>query len=141
MKQITSEGLQPRGYTPTDASLPEDGDVDTSFADHQREDVTHRLDLNECSSQPCSTGNMSNIYRGRLTDGVDVAIKCVKDMKYSVNALREIVAWSKSRHENVLQLIGSAEYMDLVAMVSPWMANGCLSTYLFTHPEVEGYAV
>ncbi|KAG8795973.1 hypothetical protein FRC12_007319 [Ceratobasidium sp. 428] len=41
-------------------------------------DMAHRLDLATCSEIPISSGGFGDIYRGRLNDGTQVAIKTIR---------------------------------------------------------------
>jgi serine/threonine protein kinase len=43
--------------------------------------------------------------------------------------LREALVWSHATHENVLPLLGAARLRDSVALISPWMEGGDLTTY------------
>ncbi|KAH7333944.1 kinase-like domain-containing protein [Rhizoctonia solani] len=102
------------------------------------------LSLRSCSSHPVSTGGFGDIYLGRLENGVTVAIKVarystnhVQSRKQSKHAAKELHTWAKCQHPNVLPLLGMAEFQDQIAMVSPWMKNGDLRSYLRQHPEVE----
>ncbi|CAE6447433.1 unnamed protein product [Rhizoctonia solani] len=102
------------------------------------------LPLRSCSSHPVSTGGFGDIYLGRLENGVRVAVKVAR---YSTNhlhfkkqakhAAKELHAWAKCQHPNVLPLLGMVEFRDQIAMVSPWMKNGDLRNYLRQHPQAD----
>ena len=47
---------------------------------------------------------------------------------------REIDVWKRLDHENVVPLLGiTTDIGPSVGMVSPWMANGDLNTFLHQH--------
>ncbi|KAG8742763.1 hypothetical protein FRC10_000930 [Ceratobasidium sp. 414] len=50
-------------------------------------------------------------------------------------------AWSKAKHNNVLQLLGAATFQDQFSLLSPWMVNGDLSNYLSKYPNVDRYPI
>ncbi|KAG8730122.1 GTP-binding protein Rho1, partial [Ceratobasidium sp. 414] len=50
---------------------------------------------------------------------------------------REIHAWAKCDHENVLELFGLTQHRGKLAVVSPWMENGNLRQYLTKNPDVD----
>ncbi|KAG8747184.1 hypothetical protein FRC12_014135 [Ceratobasidium sp. 428] len=50
---------------------------------------------------------------------------------------REIHAWAKCRHENVLELIGLTQHQGKLAVVAPWMGNGNLRQYLDKNPDAD----
>ncbi|KAF8596615.1 kinase-like protein [Ceratobasidium sp. AG-I] len=91
-------------------------------------------------------GGFGDVWKGELTNGVVVAVKCVLlhhtpegDQKGLKRAMRETYVWSKARHENVQELTGVIMFRGLLGMVSPWMENGNLQEYLKAHAEVERY--
>lgn len=45
--------------------------------------------------------------------------------------------WIQSKHENVLPFLGYQIVDDEPRLVSPWMTNGSLETYLTTHPDIS----
>ena len=54
---------------------------------------------------------------------------------------KEAIVWRQLRHENIAPFLGLCEDTELfrnrVALVSPWMSNGDLSSYLQKNPEVD----
>lgn len=53
------------------------------------------------------------------------------------HAALELHTWSKCRHPNVVELLGAAEFRDQIGMVSLWMENGSLPSFLAKHPDVD----
>ena len=54
---------------------------------------------------------------------------------------KEAIVWRQLRHENIAPFLGLCEDSELfrnrVALVSPWMSNGDLSSYLQKNPDVD----
>jgi hypothetical protein len=136
-------------------------EIATQLEEHGCENITERLDIPSCSSFPLSRGGFGDVYRGSLHDGTQVAIKTMrfevnsaddsrKALKVSIfisavfvtlrgvqHAARELHTWSKCQHPNVVPLLGLAEFRDEVGMVSLWMDNGSLPSYLSRNPDVD----
>ncbi|KAF8595411.1 kinase-like protein [Ceratobasidium sp. AG-I] len=82
-----------------------------------------------------SSGGFGDVYQGTMRNGAQVALKCLRCYvnKGEVNqnalkhAAKELYAWSKCKHNNVVQLLGLAEFRGQITMVSPWMENGSVS--------------
>ncbi|KAG8768234.1 hypothetical protein FRC12_005692 [Ceratobasidium sp. 428] len=109
-------------------------------------DITERLDLEKCGRAPMAGGGFGDVYQGSLCGGEKVAIKCarlylrrddVNGHKLLKRAAREIYVWSCLEHDNVLKLLGLAQFRDHLAMISPWMDNGTLLEYLGRHPGID----
>lgn len=108
-------------------------------------DLTDQLDLDKCSEIPYLGGSFGDIWHGKLQDGGTVAVKCLRwyshtphgDEKLLKHAAHELYAWSKAKHENILELLGVAHFRGRIAMISPWMENGSLSSYLMGHPDAD----
>ncbi|ELU45146.1 Pkinase domain-containing protein [Rhizoctonia solani AG-1 IA] len=115
-------------------------------------DISHDLDIAECTKYPVATGGFGDVYRGRLRQGDAVAIKCLRVIVGAIDedgkkelrrAAHEVYVWSKCNHPNVLKLIGLAQYQGRIAMVSPWMervaylhANGIIHGDIKGAPEI-----
>ncbi|KAG8714121.1 hypothetical protein FRC08_012336 [Ceratobasidium sp. 394] len=110
-------------------------------------DVTQRLDLNRCGNFPIAGGGFGDIYQGALVCGTRVAIKCPRlflnndkqGNETLKNVAREIYAWSKLKHPNVLELIGLSTFRGQISMVSAWMENGTLPCFIVANPGVDRY--
>ncbi|KAJ1300895.1 hypothetical protein OPQ81_003321 [Rhizoctonia solani] len=91
-------------------------------------------------------GNFGDIWRGKLNDGTDVAVKVwriswlsTENHKILKRLTREIYNWSKTNHANVHQLLGVMMFQGRVGMVSRWMPNGNLQEYLSKHKTADRY--
>ncbi|QRV93573.1 Tyrosine kinase catalytic domain protein [Ceratobasidium sp. AG-Ba] len=114
---------------------------------HGCPDITSVLDLPHCAAAPIAAGGFGDIYQGQLQTGTEVAIKCPRffihrseiDRSTMKAAARELHAWSKYNHPNVLGLLGVARFRDRIAMISPWMKNGTMSQYIARTPNADRY--
>ncbi|KAG9119100.1 hypothetical protein FRC07_006058, partial [Ceratobasidium sp. 392] len=88
--------------------------------------ITNRLDLASCSVYPISRGGFGDIYRGKIQDGTQVAIKTTR--LYEVN----------SNHQSELKSAARlVEFRGQIGMISTWEMNGHLRLYLEQHPEAD----
>ncbi|QRV98495.1 Serine/threonine-protein kinase [Ceratobasidium sp. AG-Ba] len=55
------------------------------------------------------------------------------------HAARELHIWSKCQHPNVLALMGLVIFRDQIGMVSRWMEQGNLPTYIAQNPGVDRF--
>ncbi|KAG9082157.1 hypothetical protein FRC06_005195, partial [Ceratobasidium sp. 370] len=107
-------------------------------------DITHKLAADRFSEYPLYSGGFGEIYSGyMITGGTKVAVKCARhhiqddQNEHNMRATREIHAWAKCDHENVLELFGLVQHRGKLAVVSPWMENGNLRQYLSKKPDVD----
>ncbi|KAG9082765.1 hypothetical protein FRC06_004865, partial [Ceratobasidium sp. 370] len=125
-------------------------------------DLTSQLDLSSCPDAALSGGRFGDVWRGRLLDWTQVAIKCLR-LHTAVNskaikvrsrfelggnprspqqhAARELYFWSKLKHSNVLELLGFAMFQGQLAMISPWMEKGTLNDHIRRHPALDRWAL
>ncbi|KAG8733930.1 hypothetical protein FRC11_014874 [Ceratobasidium sp. 423] len=105
--------------------------------------VANELDESSTSRNPVARGGGGDVYSGEFHTGKRVALKCVRlaigneDRNKLKKTAHELYVWSKCNHPNVLELIGVTHHRDQVAMVSPWMDNGDLLTFLRQHPGAD----
>ncbi|KAF8602917.1 kinase-like protein [Ceratobasidium sp. AG-I] len=108
-------------------------------------DLTKDLDAEGFSNMAISGGGFADVYRGKLRNGLLVAVKCPRwlfagaEQNRGVlkDVARELHAWSKCKHIYILDLLGMAGFRNQVAMVSPWMANGTMPQYFSANPEAN----
>ncbi|KAG8708243.1 GTP-binding protein Rho1 [Ceratobasidium sp. 394] len=120
-------------------------DVIQALATRGCPDITHRLDPDRFSEYPLYSGGFGEIYSGCMkAGGTKVAVKCarhhIQDDQNDHNMrliAREIHAWAKCDHENVLELFGLTQHRGKLAVVSPWMENGNLRQYLTKNPDAD----
>ncbi|KAG8789802.1 hypothetical protein FRC12_013182 [Ceratobasidium sp. 428] len=143
--------------TPNTAPKPEITDTITSIMQmdeviqhliqHRCPEITKDLDLDSCSHRPIEWGGFSEVYLGKLHSGTEVAIKCSRKLQsldrsggsseILKHTAREIYAWAKCDHPGILKFRGIARFRDQVVMVSEWMPNGSLSSYLRKRPSIN----
>ncbi|CAE6407141.1 unnamed protein product [Rhizoctonia solani] len=101
-----------------------------------------KLDLRSCGEHPICNGGLGDIYMAKV-DRLKIAIKTTrvyvmnKDEKYLKCAAKELYTWSKCKHPNVLNLLGLVEFRGQIGMVSAWMDNGDVRTYLDARPGTD----
>ncbi|KAG8736323.1 hypothetical protein FRC10_009464 [Ceratobasidium sp. 414] len=121
----------------------------------------HDLGPPPSSSHPTVYGGFGFVYNEKLRDRRRVAIKALRvslnaddeadklpkviqhtlskceTLISSQRAAQELYTWSKCTHPNVLPLLGLAKFQDQIRMVSLWMENRNLPSYLDKHPELS----
>ncbi|KAG8785432.1 hypothetical protein FRC12_017582 [Ceratobasidium sp. 428] len=117
------------------------------LVEHGCQDITGDLNLGGCSPHMVASGGFGNVYLAKSWDGVKLAVKCLSNLRYldsSDNSskllkhtAREIYAWSKFNHPGVLPLRGIALFRGQIAMVSEWVPNGTLASYLRKGPSFD----
>ncbi|KAG8781256.1 hypothetical protein FRC12_022064 [Ceratobasidium sp. 428] len=60
-----------------------------------------------------------------------------QQQRYLKYTARELHTWSKLHHPYVLKLLGLAEYLGQISMVSPWIEGGSLRRYLARKPKTN----
>ncbi|CAE6408933.1 unnamed protein product [Rhizoctonia solani] len=112
---------------------------------HGCANLTSALDEATCSQHPIVNGGSGDVFYGRLLNGTQVAIKIIRSSHdpsekvrvFHKRVAKEIHTWSKCRHRNVAELMGSAVFRDCLAMVSRWENNGNMPHYLSRHPNAD----
>ncbi|KAG8795783.1 hypothetical protein FRC12_009790 [Ceratobasidium sp. 428] len=107
--------------------------------------LTNQLDLTTCSTYPISSGGFGDIYRCKLKNNIEVAIKTVRlyvdsseqSQKHIKYAARELYTWSKCRHPNVQRLLGLVMFRGQIGMVAAWESNGDMPRYLQQNPDTD----
>ncbi|KAG8777966.1 hypothetical protein FRC12_000099 [Ceratobasidium sp. 428] len=142
---VTSQSLQASMSKDTVTSLMTLAEVISCLSDHGCRNITGWLDTQSCSQYPISHGGFGDVFRGRLNDGSQVAIKTMRllvdskrrSRKSLKHAALEMYTWSKCRHQNVQPLLGLVEFRGQIGMVSTWEENGNLSEHIRLRPNVN----
>ncbi|QRV77405.1 Tyrosine-protein kinase [Ceratobasidium sp. AG-Ba] len=108
-------------------------------------DMTSQIDTTTGGDYPISSGGFGDIYRCKLRNGTEVAVKTVRlyvgsndqDKKHLKHAAQELYAWSKCKRPNVQPLLGLAMSRGQVGMVAEWESNGSMPEYIERHPKVD----
>ncbi|KAL5638734.1 hypothetical protein ACGC1H_003182 [Rhizoctonia solani] len=96
-------------------------------------DLTH--ELGPCLVTRTSWGGLGDVYRTVMRDGTEIAVKTLRpgrskpDSKITKYTAREIAAWSKLDHPNILEFLGLAVFQNQLVMISPWMHCGDIIEY------------
>ncbi|KAG8757470.1 hypothetical protein FRC11_004515, partial [Ceratobasidium sp. 423] len=98
----------------------------------------------QVDESPMFSGEISDIFQGQLTNGIVVAVKCLRPPtrndqpnKTLKRTAHELFVWSLMTHPNVLELLGFAMHHDKLALVIPWIQYGSLLSYIKANPEVD----
>ncbi|QRV74672.1 Serine/threonine-protein kinase [Ceratobasidium sp. AG-Ba] len=137
----TITALSKTQTTPIGAHTPA-SEIITQLCAHGCRNLTHELNPASISIRPVGNGGFGQVYRARLKDGTDTALKILgihgkNEVKHLKHAAQELHTWSKCSHRNVAPLLGLAEFDGRIAMVSRWMENGDLSHYLRENINVD----
>ncbi|KAG8681171.1 hypothetical protein FRC11_001476, partial [Ceratobasidium sp. 423] len=95
---------------------------------------------NAISIQSVADTALANVYRVELFNKQPVAVKWVKHntpYKRLKRAARELDCWSSYQHPNILPVLGFTVSGADLAMVSPWMNNGCVTDYVNRYPDCD----
>ncbi|KAG8724938.1 hypothetical protein FRC09_011829 [Ceratobasidium sp. 395] len=119
-------------------------EVVEALSRHGRRNLTNKLHLISLNG-PLLRGGCGEVYTGLLEDGTKVAVKkiltpCVQageKQMFLQCVAREVYAWSKCHHRNVACLLGLTELNGQIAMLSAWMENGDLRTYVNKNPQAD----
>nr|XP_008353441.2 LRR receptor-like serine/threonine-protein kinase EFR [Malus domestica] len=80
------------------------------------------------------TGGFSTVYRGTLSDGIDVAVKVFNlQVEGGFKSFdKECEMLSNTRHRNLLKIISCCSQIDFKAVVLEYMPNGSLEKWLYS---------
>lgn len=95
-------------------------------------------------NHPVNEGGYGCIYKGTYR-GKDICIKAVRMYERQSSTLvrriqaqaKEFILWAQLSHQNILPFYGvfqSEEIKPRICIVSPWMSNGDLGSYLAASP-------
>ncbi|KAH8105621.1 kinase-like domain-containing protein [Phellopilus nigrolimitatus] len=104
-------------------------------------------DVTRSGNYPVNGGGFADIWRGE-SNGSPVALKVLRvfgepDDPSWKNVHRELckeaILWRNLKHKNILPFLGlcANEFAPRIAMVSLWMKNGDLRSYLATNPTED----
>ncbi|QRV92265.1 Vegetative incompatibility protein HET-E-1 [Ceratobasidium sp. AG-Ba] len=133
------------GINPGTTSIMNLADVVSSLRLRGCPDMTNQLDSTTGSEYPILSGGFGDIYRCKLRNGTEVAVKTIRlhgglshqDDKHLKHVTQELYTWSKCNHTNVQPLLGLAIFRGQIGMVAEWELNGSVPEYLERHPGVD----
>ncbi|KAL0535575.1 hypothetical protein IC582_029911 [Cucumis melo] len=77
-------------------------------------------------------GGFSTVYKGKLQDGQDVAVKLLKESRENgQDLMNEVVSVTKTSHVNIATLLGFCYERSKRALVYEYMSKGSLDKYIF----------
>lgn len=116
------------------------------LVEHGCPDLTSTVDPEQYSSNMLMGGGFGDIWKGKLKNGTDVAIKVWRFAltpedggKTLKRAVRELYNWSKMSHKNIHKLLGVIVFRGQLGMVSRWMDHGHLREYIYKNKTVDRY--
>ncbi|CAE6356088.1 unnamed protein product [Rhizoctonia solani] len=128
--------------------ITEDTRIQDLVSYFKKRDLTDYTDsltsTNIMVATPFADTALANVYKIVLPNQQNIAVKCVKHVtlhKKLKRAARELSCWLSHKHENILPVLGFAVVKDDLAMVSPWMSNGCVTEYVVVNPSCDRVAL
>ncbi|XP_024165457.1 receptor kinase-like protein Xa21 isoform X2 [Rosa chinensis] len=111
----------------------------TFLPQHQWRRVSYEELLSATSgfnvSNLLGTGSFGSVYKGTLSDGIDVAIKVYNlETEGAFSSFDvECEMLSNIRHRNLIKVISCCSQVDFKAVVLNYMPNGSLEKWLYSH--------
>ncbi|PQP96462.1 putative LRR receptor-like serine/threonine-protein kinase [Prunus yedoensis var. nudiflora] len=80
------------------------------------------------------TGGFGSVYKGRISDGIDVAVKVLNlQLEGAFKSFdSECEVLSNIRHRNLIKIISCCSQIDFKALVLQYMPNGSLEKWLYS---------
>ncbi|CAE6539131.1 unnamed protein product [Rhizoctonia solani] len=111
-------------------------------------DLTLLLDTDCLPEWPIARGGFGEIWKGALTQGRPIAIKCLTTysaagdqgaQKIRKRTQRELSIWSSLKHPNILPLMGVCSFRGGTGLVSEWQDNGNAIDWVRMNPSVDRF--
>ncbi|KAJ1284897.1 hypothetical protein BS78_03G240300 [Paspalum vaginatum] len=84
-------------------------------------------------------GGYGAVYRGNLADGLEIAVKMLKDTEGDgEDFMNEVASISRTSHVNIVSLLGFCLQGSKRALIYEYMPNGSLDEYTFASNSAEG---
>ncbi|CUA67407.1 Ephrin type-A receptor 7 [Rhizoctonia solani] len=146
--QVYSGFISDRSVQSVRSNEMTSSDMFKCLTDHGCLDLRSYIQPDQFSSCRAAEGAFGDVWKGKLIDGTDVAVKVLRyalvldnSTKNMKRAMREIYNWSKLDHKNIHKLLGVTMFEGRLGMVSRWMENGTLQQYLKQHDSINRYSL
>ncbi|KAF5345362.1 hypothetical protein D9758_008509 [Tetrapyrgos nigripes] len=102
--------------------------------------------LEKTSTEALLSGGFADIWRGKYEERdtvIDVAIKVLRIYgKENLQVVRqrfcrEAVLWRRFTHPNILRFLGVSTTLFPLCLISTWMSNGNIMSFLRAHPQAN----
>lgn len=120
-------------------------DDDDEIEDWELEYWPHRFSYQElhqatdgfAKDKLLGSGGFGKVYRGKLENNVEVAVKCVNhDSKQGLKEfMAEISSMGRLQHKNLVPMRGWCRKGNELMLVYDYMPNGSLNKWIFDNPE------
>ncbi|KAG6819479.1 hypothetical protein H0H93_011447 [Arthromyces matolae] len=103
-------------------------------------------EISQDESGPITAGGFADIYKGEF-EGHAVCLKVIRiyqdsQLEHVLKQFsREVILWGQLSHDNVLPMYGLYRFKKRLCLVSPWMDNGDVATYLKSNPNADRHSL
>ncbi|KAJ0759306.1 putative glycerophosphodiester phosphodiesterase, protein kinase RLK-Pelle-LRK10L-2 family [Helianthus annuus] len=105
----------------------------------KRYSYSHVKKMTDSFKVKVGEGGYGSVYRGKLQNGNDVAVKVLNELKGSGEDLvNELASISKTCHVNIVSLVGFCFEGRHKALIYEYMPNGSLEKYIYNPSTTTG---
>ncbi|XP_031743234.1 LEAF RUST 10 DISEASE-RESISTANCE LOCUS RECEPTOR-LIKE PROTEIN KINASE-like 2.4 isoform X2 [Cucumis sativus] len=89
--------------------------------------------ITDCFNNKLGQGGFSTVYKGKLPNGCDVAVKLLNESRQEngQDFINEVVSIAKTSHINIVTLIGFCYEQNKRALIYEYMPKGSLDKYIY----------
>ncbi|KAF5812137.1 putative glycerophosphodiester phosphodiesterase, protein kinase RLK-Pelle-LRK10L-2 family [Helianthus annuus] len=105
----------------------------------KRYSYSHVKKMTDSFKVKVGEGGYGSVYRGKLQNGNDVAVKVLNELKGNGEDLvNELASISKTCHVNIVSLVGFCFERRHKALIYEYMPNGSLEKYIYNPSTTTG---